>query len=77
MTNQMSQNLSWFSQPNVSNHLTTDIVTKKRDREAALRLLKKAMKRFGHPKAIVTDRLRSYRAAMKIIGNAERQETGR
>ena len=24
MTNQMSQNLSWFSQPNVSNHLTTD-----------------------------------------------------
>ncbi len=52
-------------------------VTKKRDREAALRFLKKAMKRFGHPKAIVTDRLRSYRAAMKIIGNAERQETGR
>ncbi len=26
MTNQMSQNLSWFSQPNVSNHLTTDRV---------------------------------------------------
>jgi putative transposase len=35
------------------------------------------MKRYGHPEAIVTDRLRSYRAAMKVIGNAERQETGR
>ncbi len=35
------------------------------------------MKRYGRPKVIVTDRLRSYRAAMKIVGNAERQETGR
>ena len=52
-------------------------VTKKRDRKAALRFLRKTMKRYGHPDAIVTDRLRSYRAAMKVIGNAERQETGR
>jgi len=52
-------------------------VTKKRDRKAALRFLHKAMKRFGCSKAIVTDRLGSYRAAMKVIGNAERQETGR
>ena len=52
-------------------------VTKKRDRKAALRFLKKAMKRYGQPEVVVTDRLRSYRAAMKIIGNAERQETGR
>ncbi len=52
-------------------------VTKTRDRKAALRFLKKAMKRYGRPQVIVTDRLRSYRAAMKIIGNAERQETGR
>ena len=35
------------------------------------------MKRYGHPKAIVTDKLRSYHAAMKVIGNADRQETGR
>ena len=35
------------------------------------------MKRYGRPEVIVTDRLRSYPAAMKIIGNAERQETGR
>ncbi len=52
-------------------------VTKKRDRKAALRFLKKTMKRFGRPKAIVTDRLRSYRAAMREIGNEAHQETGR
>ena len=52
-------------------------VTKKRDRKAALKFLRKAMKRYGRPEAIVTDKLRSYHAAMKVIGNAERQETGR
>ena len=52
-------------------------VTSTRDRKAVLRFLKKAMKRYGRPEVIVTDRLRSYRAAMKVIGNAERQETGR
>ncbi len=52
-------------------------VTKKRDRNAALRFLRKAMKRYGRPKVIVTDRLRSYLAAMKVIGNEKRQETGR
>jgi putative transposase len=52
-------------------------VTKKRDRKAALKFLKKAMKRYGRPEVIVIDRLRSYRAAMKVIGNAERQETRR
>ena len=31
--------------------------TKRRDRRAALRFLKRAMKRYGRPKAIVTDRL--------------------
>ena len=35
-------------------------VTKRRDRNAALVFLKKAMKRYGQPEAIVTDRLRSY-----------------
>ena len=35
------------------------------------------MKRYGRPKAIVTDRLRSYRAAMQVIGNAGVQECGR
>ena len=52
-------------------------VTKKRDRTAALRFLRKAMRRYGNPLEIVTDRLRSYRAAMKVIGNEARQQTGR
>jgi putative transposase len=52
-------------------------VTKRRDRKAALKFLRKSMKRFGNPKIIVTDKLRSYGAAMKVIGNADRQETGR
>ena len=52
-------------------------VTKTRDRKAALRFLRKAMKRYGNPRIVVTDRLKSYRAAMKEIGNSNRQETGR
>jgi putative transposase len=51
--------------------------TKRRDRKAALAFLKRAMKRYGRPQSIVTDRLRSYRAAMKAIGVADRQECGR
>jgi putative transposase len=53
------------------------IVTKRRDRKAALILLKRLMKKYGKPHSIATDRLRSYGAAMKIIGNADRQECGR
>ena len=52
-------------------------VTKRRDRKAALRFLRRAMKRYGRPRVIVTDRLRSYRAAMKETGNEARQVTGR
>jgi len=47
-------------------------VTTTRDKAAALKFIKKAMKRHGRPQAIVTDRLRSYPAAMKEIGNADR-----
>ena len=35
------------------------------------------MKRYGNPDVIVTDELRSYGAAMKVICNTDRQETGR
>ena len=52
-------------------------VTKRRDRIAALKFIKKSMKRYGRPEVLVTDKLRSYGAAMKVIGNADRQETGR
>ena len=51
--------------------------TKRRDRKAALRFLKKAMKRYGRPKTIVTDRLGSYRSAMRSIRNASSQERRR
>ena len=51
--------------------------TKRRDRKSALRFPKRTMKRYGRPKEIVTDRLRSYGAAIKVIGNSERQECGR
>jgi putative transposase len=51
--------------------------TKRRDRKAALKFLKRSMKRYGNPHVIVTDKLRSYGAAMKIIGNSKKQETGR
>jgi putative transposase len=52
-------------------------VSKCRDQKAALDFLKKIMKKYGSPKVIVTDRLKSYRAAMKIIGNETTQEVGR
>jgi putative transposase len=52
-------------------------VTKTRDKKAALKFLKKAMRKHGRPEIIVTDRLRSYGAALKEIGAAKRQETGR
>ncbi len=51
--------------------------TKRRDRKAALKFIKRTTKRYGRPWAIVTDRLRSYGAAMKVIGNIECQECGR
>ena len=52
-------------------------VSKCRDRKAALKFLKKIMKRYGKPREIVTDRLKLYRAAMKIIGNEAVQEVRR
>ncbi|WP_256926819.1 IS6 family transposase [Sphingomonas sp. TZW2008] len=52
-------------------------VTKTRDKDAALRFMKKALKRHGSPEAITTVGLRSYRAAMKELGNEEKQEVGR
>jgi len=51
-------------------------VTDTRDRKAALKFLRKAMQKHGRPKAIVTDRLRSYGAVLKEIGTAHRRETG-
>lgn len=52
-------------------------VTKTRDRKTALKFLKKTMKRHGSVAVIVTDRLRSYGAALRDLGAVDRQETGR
>jgi putative transposase len=51
-------------------------VRRRRDKAAALKFLKKAMKRHGRPEVIVTDRLRAYAAAMREIGNLKRREVG-
>ena len=51
--------------------------TEGRDKVAALRFMKKLMKRHGTAKQITTDGLRSYKAAMKELGNAEKQVVGR
>jgi len=52
-------------------------VTKHRDRKSPLRFLGKTTKRFGQPHVIVSDKLRSYGAAMKVIPNVDRQQTDR
>src|ERR1700722_10753996 len=53
------------------------VATAKRDKAAALKLLKQIMKKYGAPRSIVTDGLRAYSAAMNDIGvAAERHEVG-
>jgi putative transposase len=52
-------------------------VTKKRDKKAVLKFMKKAMRRYGPPNENVTDRLRSYSAAAKELGCADKQVTER
>ena len=53
------------------------VVTKTRDRKSALKFLKKSMKRHGRPEVIVTDRLRSYGAALKDLVRGDDREMGR
>ena len=53
------------------------VVTARRDKAAALQLLKRIMRKYGAPRSIVTDGLRAYSAAMNEIGvAAERHEVG-
>ena len=52
-------------------------VTKNRDWKAALKILGKAMRRYGQPQVIVTDKVRAYGAALKEPGAIDRQRTGR
>jgi putative transposase len=52
-------------------------VTKRRNKQAALKFLRKLMKRHGRTEEIVTDRFPSYRAALRELGSVDRQTTGR
>ena len=49
-------------------------VTKTRDKAAALRFMKKALKRHGSPEAITTDVLRAYKVTMSEFGCEAKQE---
>jgi putative transposase len=51
-------------------------VSKTRDKAAALKFLRKLMKRLGRAEEIVTDKLRSYGAALRELGAEEKQVTG-
>nr|WP_170480640.1 IS6 family transposase [Ruegeria arenilitoris] len=53
------------------------VVTKRRNKQAALKFLKKLMKRHGKAENVVTDRFASYRAALRELGATEKQQTGR
>ncbi len=46
------------------------------NRKAALRFLRRALKRYGSPHEVVADRLRSYGAAFNVLGMEDRQRCG-
>ena len=53
------------------------VVTKRRNKRAALKILRKLMRRYGKPEVLVTDRLPSYRAALRELGCGDLQSCGR
>ena len=53
------------------------LVQKRRNKHAALKLLRRLLRNTGvHPEAIVTDKLASYRAAMKVLNLQGRHHPG-
>ena len=52
-------------------------VSKKRDRKAAWKFPRQLMRRYPRPDALVTDRLRSYRAALREVGGSGLHQAGR
>jgi hypothetical protein len=52
------------------------VVIAKRDKAAALKLLKRIIKRYGRPRLVVTDALRAYSTAKDDIGAADRHRVG-
>ncbi len=57
--------------------MLASFVTKTRDKNPALKFLKKTLTRHGRSNEIVSDRLRPYGAAQRELGVTNSQETGR
>jgi len=53
------------------------VVTKRRDKRAALKLLRKLLRSYGEPETIVTDKLKSYGAALRELGVTGHETSGR
>lgn len=53
------------------------VVTKRRIKRAALKMLRKLMRRYGQPEVLVTDRFVSYKAALRDLGCDHLQACGR
>ena len=53
------------------------VVTKRRNKRAALKLLRKLMRRYERPEVLVTDRFQSYKAALRDLGCDDLQACGR
>ena len=52
-------------------------MAKTRDKKVTLKFLRKSLKQHRRPEELVADRLRSYGAALRELGIAERKQTGR
>ncbi len=52
-------------------------VSKKRNKKAALKFLRKIIRRYGKPEAIITDRMASYKAALRELSMLRLQKIGR
>ena len=53
------------------------VVTKRRNKRAALKFIRKLMKRHGRAEGIVTDRFASYKAALRELGATDEQQAAR
>ena len=53
------------------------VVTKRRDKRAALKLLRKLLRRYGNPEKMVTDKMKPYGAALRELGVSCHETDGR
>ncbi len=75
---QINGEMHYFRRPvDHEGEVIESCVAKTRDRKAASKSIKKAMRRYGRPEPIVTDSLCSYRAALKNLGRGDDREIAR